>query len=469
MTLQENPQAAEELRRLAQQQMEAGAFELARPTLESLCALPEAGGWDYYRLARVQYKLGRHEEALQACREAWKRLPDPRPEALRNLYGWCIYQSRLRRASVGTGAPEADEPSDALQQAEGRLSEAVRAAEAICQLTAPGSCSPYNKAVLALSRMLKQRARWEALEQWTGRLDPATLSAAPLRLEDPGGGRPRVLASELETWYGLRCRALLELGRWQDCIDLCQRYEASGLRPHHDWDVWIPSYQARALEALGRRDEAAGLLDRLLARKRAPALLRLRAELWRAAGEADRAWQTALDGALELPEAKNDPALISLLEELAAARGEAEAARRHLELALLLRTAEGWRIAEPLRRRAAERGVPLPDGDARRRLRSVFAELHRWWWQQLEAVEPRQEGTVELVRERAGFLRTAAGTSLYFDPRDLRGAAPGQRVSFWVRPNWDAKKQRVAPRAIRLRKAGGSPSGEENSGRQGAP
>ncbi|MCS7043472.1 MAG: hypothetical protein NZR01_11840 [Bryobacteraceae bacterium] len=452
MNPQDLPASAAALRELAGQLWQKQAWAEALPLHEALCRLPEATGWDFYRLARILSKLEQHEAALEACRAAWQRFPGERPEGLRNLYGWSIYRTELR--PLASGRPEDGEEAESAAAgpgADGRLVRAIRAAEAVCQLTRQEPYSPYTRTVLALAKMLRRQARWQELEQWTARLDPARLSPQPWR-----SGGEREMASELETWYGYRTRALLGMERWEECAGLCLRYEQQGLKPHYDWDVWIPFYRAQALHALGRLEEAAELTGRLLAKKRAACLLRFRARLYRECGQPERAWQTALDGALELQEPKNDPQLLVLLAELAAGRGDLEAARRHVELAAVARLAEDWKIPEALRQQAAALGATFPERASEADSSRLFRELRSWWWAALEAAEPRDSGTVERVLAGgSGFLRSDGGQTLYFRDGRLRDLAPGLRVSFWVRPSWDAKKQRVSSCAIRLRSGAG--------------
>lgn len=449
MTAREQEQRAAVLRGQARKPAAPEDYAEALARYEQLCRLPEAKNWDFYHLAKCLYKTGRYQEALEACRQAWKRFVDPRPAALRNLSAWCLYQLELKRLP---GGDDASEDVDGAGRRQRIVEPAVEAARRICNLTGQEPGSPYTRTILRLAQLLKKEQQWDEVERWTAKLDPARLSPVPAPWHGAGQGPGRTLASEQETWLALRARALLELGRHEDCIAICRQYEQSVAEPHYDWDVWVPYYEAQALAALGRRPEAEAVLERILPKKRAAWLLRLRAGLYRQAGDDGRAWQTALDAALELAGPEKDPRLLEMLAELAQARGQDEAARRHLELLLAARQEAGWGIPDRLRQLAAEMGVAAGNQGSRDNCRRLFAGLRRWWWQQLESVEPRSSGTVERVLGRGGFLRCDDGLSLYFLADELRQPEPGMRVSFWVRPNWDAKRQRVAPRAIRLRR-----------------
>ena len=435
-------------RQIAESAEEAEALE----RYEALVQLPEAGEWDFFEVARCLHRAGNHLRALEACHQAWARFAEPRPRALLNLAGWCLF--RLHEKSLLECAAEVKGEQTVAPVRKPRpeaVVAAVEAAHRACCQAVQESGSLYRQAILKLAQILKGGQQWLEMEQWTAKLDPAQLSATPLQLRAVGRKSGRTIASELETWLALRARALLELGRHEECIAVCQQYKQAISQPHYDWDVWVPSYEVQALAALGRREEAEAVLDRILPKNRASWLLRFRAQLYAEAGDADRAWQTALDAALELAQPEKDPRLLETLAWMAEARGQTEAARRHVELLLAMKKAEGERIPDFLGQKAAALQVTVSDMVSRDHCRRLLFELRRWWWQQLEAVEPRSCGTVERLLGREGALRSDDGQSLYFMAGELLRPEPGQRVDFWVRPHWDAKKRQLVPRAIRLR------------------
>jgi hypothetical protein len=192
-------------------------------------------------------------------------------------------------------------------------------------------------------------------------------------------------------------------------------------------------------------------MDAVIRKKRAASLFRVKALLLQDDGDLERAWQVALDGALELREAKNDPKLILLLARLAGERGAADIARRHFELILSTWTSQDWKLPEALRAEIENAGAVLGEGATVVKADQSFRDLHRCWWKELEATEPRLTGVIESVTGSAGFVRSAGRESLYFNPRECRRAAVGMKVDFWVRESWDHKKERASTCAIRVR------------------
>jgi len=431
-----------------------GQYRQVLPLYEAICQTTHATGWDLYFMANSLYKLERYEEARETCRRAWKMFSDARPDALRNLSGWCIYQCDVKPLVSNDSSDESEEP-DSGHFEDGqtdRIQKATKAAQSICEITNQGNGSPFTRAVLTLSKMLKHAARWQQLEEWTARLDPSTLSPNPWMPTRPDQtGKIREIASELETWYGYRTKALLQTERHAECVDLCERYERAGLRPHYDWDVWVSFYRAQSLRALGRQPEAHSIMDGILPRKRAASLLRVKALLLQDDGDVQRAWQVALDGALELHETKSNPKIIMQLARLARERGDTEAARRHFQLILATWSSQDWKLPEALRVEAEDAGAVLSETATVAGADRLFHELRRWWWKELETIEPRDTGVIENITGPGGFIRGTGGESLYFHAREFRRATLGMEVDFWIRESWDHKKGHISICAIRVR------------------
>jgi len=453
MTENSTPSSLDHYREQARTLHKLKLFEEALPLHQVVCQSSEATGWDHYYMANTLHKLRRYDEAREACKRAWKMFPDAKPDDLRRLAGWCVYQCGLK--PLARDGSEEGEDGDADHQEDGpsdRLEKAAKAAEWICRNTSQSVGSPFTKAVLTFSKILKRAARWQQLEEWTARLDPSTLSPDPwIPGRSDQDGKTRELASDLETWFGYRTKALLQTERYAECADLCEQYERAILKPHYDWDVWIPFYRAQSLRALGRRREAHSILDGLLRKKRAASLLRFKASLLQEDGDLKRAWQVALDGALELRETKNDPKLVQLLARLARERGDLEAARRHFELYLATYRSQDWNIPEAIRIEAENAGVTLLKAVSVAEADHLFRELRRWWWKELESIEPRVRGVVENIIGQAGFIRTGDRESLYFNAREFKRAALGMEVDFWIREGWDYKKKCISKVAVRVR------------------
>jgi tetratricopeptide (TPR) repeat protein len=429
-------------------------FALALPLYEEICRSPQATGWDVHFMAKCLSKLERYAEALDCCRRAWKMFSEPRPDAVKNLCGWCVYHCDLKPLVTTDSEDfdefESDHPAEDAQT--DRIQRATKAASSICEVTTQGNFSPFAKGVLTVAKILKRIDRWPQVEEWTARLDPAMLSRDPWTPpRRDNGGTVREIASDLETSYGYRTKALLKVRRYAECVELCQLYECSGLKSHYDWDVWVPYYRAQALRELNRRQEAHSTIDGVIRKKRAPSVFRLKASLLLDDGDKEAAWRVALDGALELHESKNDPELVLMLARLAKDRGELDAARGQFELILSNRSSQDWKIPEQLRVEAENAGVVLSGPETVQQTERRFREMRRWWWKELASSDTRTSGSIERVTDHSGFVRTAEGDSLYFNSRDFKDARPGMPVDFWVRESSDFKKARVSKCAIRVR------------------
>jgi hypothetical protein len=423
-------------------------------------------GWDLYERAGEAYKAKDYQAALDLCRESWRAFGNgAKPEKLRNRYGFCIYYLELKPLAH---ADELEGEEEDKPQPADRAARALKITETICSMTSQGQYSPYAVSLLALVKILKRnQGRWSDIATWTAKLNPDDLSAEPFPFTDRDGKR-RELASQLEQWYAARVRALMETEAFQECIALAEEYSrrfiegrdenpfafASPRRlAHYDYDVWIPSWQAKAMMCLQRAPEALSLADSLVSRKRLPATLALQSKSREATGDAVGSWVSALEAVHERVEPKHLLVAVERVMEVLEARNDkGDLWRKMVELLMRIRRTEDWRIPGALQTRAAEAGVIDSNLDRVADLQRVLGDLRPCWFGLWEQSEPRVRGTIETLRDKSAFLKMDGGKSVFCPTRSLPASArEGAPVSFWLRPSFDRKKNRFSEQAVEVR------------------
>lgn len=393
----------------------------------------ECDEWDGWGYAYCLRKLDRPQEALDICRQTYPLKPDF--EYLRSLYAWCIYDLEMKRDHA---------------EIERNLSGFLKAANAILELVEPGQYSPYARTVFRVLDYFKSRPSYPAatILEWCDRLQPQDLGDEPGRGPD-GKGRMVAYASDREKWYAIRCKALFEAGRYQECIACSQQALAEFSRFHHDNDVWFRWRIALSKAELGEKETAIAELQDLLSRKKDWFIHHRIAQYLLDLGRTDEAWKRAIDAALG--PGPSDLGfkweLFLLMGRILQARGEMEQAKKHVLLATLVRQQEDWKIPPELAQVGSEMDV---DASADVSARDLHKELRRYWQSLQVADMPQGKGEIKnlLPHGKSGFIRGDNGQDYYFRTGSFQGPRhllkEGQRVSFYIEENPDPDKRDAA-------------------------
>ncbi len=382
-------------------------------------------GWRYANCLR---NVGRPAEALAVCEQILEAEPD-HLQAKREAV-WAVYASAFRPAI---------ERSD--------LPAAVAAARRMEALGADGFA--LKRIALALPRLAKQHGDWNAVLEWTGKVEPRELDP------NPRSDRDRVYLPERLLWYFARVRALLELGLLSEVLELVENAERD-FPGQKDLQRW----KAMALARQGDVAAALEIMRRVSAREKDAYIHDTLAEIAEQAGNADLAF-AATCRALAAP--GKIPVKIRSIERLArlaADRGDAETAVLNVRLALAVREREGWKIRfelEDLASRAESMlEKPLPELP----YDQLLERCRRTWQSAAEVPDGEGDGTVEAVPEGKSFafIRLEDGRDV-FTPLEVLPPAlrkRGTRVHVRWKLSWDRKKQRDSLRAIGIDLPGSS-------------
>lgn len=344
---------------------------------------------DWYRLGRALRRSDRPGEALEICRRLYRTHSEM--AEVRSLYAWCVYDLAIK--------PE-DSPIVGSEE------EFLEAADAIVQLTGdlpPRAFTPLVQTVFRVVRDLKEEGgRDEEILRWTDHLDPGEVDdrVGLLRTED---GLERELPSDRERWYSARTKALYELDRYQECLDLCEEALRRVARFSGQNQVWIERRRALCREELGQFDEALEELRRVMRVKPRWFVHRDLARMYARRREYDRALEHGCRGALEGEIDGFRWGLFKQLADILEARDDYERAHLHAVLALALREEKEWPVGDAHRRWADRFGVEvdeLPGSE-------TVADRLRPFWQ----------------RVRRAALPEATATVLEYDPEEGRGYA----------------------------------------------
>lgn len=184
------------------------------------------------------------------------------------------------------------------------------------------------------------------------------------------------LASDLERWYAYKTKALLKLGKFQDCCDLSKSALSAIEKFHYSNEIWFARRIALSKKKLGNTKEAIKELQAILRKKKEWFIQKELAELYNEEGNRDEAFKLAIEGmnSTGILEYKVD--LMILLGELLKAKGLDDLAFKHYSLAKLIRVKGEWQIPAKLSTALEQfdkKEIPLDKLDA------TTAELKKYW------------------------------------------------------------------------------------------
>lgn len=389
--------------------------------------------WDGWGYAYSLRKLGRSAEALTVCREA---LPmNPGLDHLNSLLGWCLYDTEIKRSENEIRANEA---------------RFLDAADEILRLGEPSQFTAHARTLLSVIDYYRHKPNSPATKilEWCDRITPEQLSTTTGHGKDDRG-RPMEYASDREKWYAARSGALLDLGRYEDCIAFCEEALGAFATFHYDNDVWFRWRIALSRAGLGDREAAIAELEGLLSRKQDWFIQHKIAQFLFELGRTDEALERAVDAALGPGprELEFKWELFLLLGRIYQARDELELAKKHVLLAARVRQEKDWKMPPELAQAVSELGVDMSVPTSSRDLER---ELHRGWQSLKLADMPQGQGEIKKIVPpgSSGFIRGDNGQDYYFKASWFQGPrnrmTEGTRVSFNIEKNPDPTKRDMA-------------------------
>jgi tetratricopeptide (TPR) repeat protein len=184
------------------------------------------------------------------------------------------------------------------------------------------------------------------------------------------------LASDQERWFSYQTKALMELGKYQECCDVSNLALKTLKKFHNSNDIWFSRRIALSKRNLGNTKEAIKELQQILRKKSEWFIQKELSELYKDEGNIESAFKLAIDainntGTLEF---KID--LLVLLGDLLKAKGQEDLSFKHYSLSRLIRAKGEWQIPVKLSSVLDSFGkpeIPLEKLDA------TTTELKKYW------------------------------------------------------------------------------------------
>lgn len=200
---------------------------------------------------------------------------------------------------------------------------------------------------------------WKFLSGFCDIFDPDMLSTECKTIQTPHLKKKTTeLASDRESWYAAKTKALYSLQEYRLCLELSEKALEAFPKFHYSNDAWFARWIALSLSQLGNTEEAIAKLKEILKRKREWFIQKELAELYYKTGNLDEALKLGLEGMNNFGELKYKVGLLRLLGTILKNKQQNELTFQHLSLSKLIRRHESWGIPGALLAELDSFGLP---------------------------------------------------------------------------------------------------------------
>jgi len=306
----------------------------------------------------------------------------------------------------------------------------------------------------------KPNANWKLISEHCDLIpiDRLMTNCESREVERKGVKKLMEFASDRENWYAYKSKALMKLGKYQECYEVSNLALKAFQKYHYSNDVWFARRIALSKKMLGNSETAILELQQILKRKREWFIEKELAELYKEKEDFDSAFKYAMLAMNNFGDLEYKVELLFLLGELLQLRQEPELSFKHYSLSRLLRISEGWKVPQKLTVALGQFGREDIPGEKYQELK---IDLRKYWntfkqQSQEHASNQRLTGKVKKIlhnddKGADGFIEYDGNKSTYFrvNPQEeIKGKiAVGLCVDFIIQSATESKKER----AIQLR------------------
>jgi hypothetical protein len=313
----------------------------------------------------------------------------------------------------------------------------------------------------------KPAPNWKLINEFCNKIDREKLSkeCPTIKVERKGQLKDMELASDFENWYAYKTKALIKLGKWQECLDISKEALEKIKKFHYSNDVWFSRRVALSKRNLGNTEDAIQELQTILKKKREWFIQKELAELYFEKRDFEFALKHATDAINNFGQLEFKVDLLYLIGKILRQQDKLELSFKHFSLSKLIRQAEEWKLPQKLfdeLRTFTFSEIPQTD------FKKLKNELQKYWDSfkapqtktndrprtfdnSKTATDQNLEGEIVRIlhdneRGKVGFIKSN-GKEFYFSVnpnfQSISKIAVGTKVLFEIKPATDGKKEQI--------------------------
>lgn len=303
----------------------------------------------------------------------------------------------------------------------------------------------------------KPNASWQFVSDFCNKINPELLKTECRTIDvvRKGEKKPMELASDKENWFAYKSKALMKLGKFQECYDVSKLALETFEKFHYSNDIWFARRIALSKKNLGNSEEAIKELQQILRKKKEWFIQKELAELYKEQGNNDKAFDLAIDAINNFGDLEFKIDLLYLLGELLKAKGDTDMAFKHYALSMIIRQSEEWSVPEKLINAINQfqnEKTPLE------KLPALKSELKKYWnsfkfQPERNTIQNKKaSGKIDKIlhndeKGADGFIKYNGNKSVYFrvnaDDVLIRKIIVGLEVVFKIIPATADKKEKA--------------------------
>jgi len=196
----------------------------------------------------------------------------------------------------------------------------------------------------------KPAPNWKLINDFCDNFDPATLSKKcdTIQITRKGQLKDMELASDFENWYAYKTKALMKMGKWQECFDTSKEALEKIEKFHYSNDIWFSRRVALSKRNMGNTEETIQELKSILKKKPEWFIQKELAELYLENEEVEKAFKLSIDAINNYGPIEFKVDLLFLMGKIHQKKNENELAFKHFSLSKLIRLEEEWKIPQKL-------------------------------------------------------------------------------------------------------------------------
>lgn len=189
------------------------------------------------------YKTGKREEAFEIYDKYFHQNPDVLNRWDKIRYCWCIYYLHIKDSF------DEDELSEYGEIITETIRQEDRNRAPVCV---------YTRSVFKILKFYKNSNDWDYVMYWLDKINPELLS------KTQGKSGDMIYPSEKEEYYSIKSKALLELGEFEECIDVSKKALVTFDDFALNGDIWHKFRIAKSLRQLDEPQQALTYLEEVI-------------------------------------------------------------------------------------------------------------------------------------------------------------------------------------------------------------
>jgi tetratricopeptide (TPR) repeat protein len=313
--------------------------------------------------------------------------------------------------------------------------------------------------VVVKTEKKKNNINWRLISDLCDVVPPSLLSieCETIDVERKGKKVTMELASDKENWYAYKTKALMKLGKFQECFEQSTTALETFQKFHYSNDVWFARRIALAKMQLGDSESTISELLQILNKKKEWFIEKELAELYKEKGDVKNAFKYAINAINNFGDLEYKVDLLFLLGELFLQQHDETLAFKHFSLARLIRLKKEWSIPAKLASAIDSINKQAIQEDD---MPSLRTELKKYW----STLSPKQnlkknyfpsdrlKGTIDKIlhkneRGTDGFIKCTDNKRIYFmlpQQDELSNKIDvGSNIEFQVSKSADGKEKAI--------------------------